>query len=360
MPTLPPYMISKPTTYVVGATGRLVAPYSIEAVVYDVSTDAKRATPVQVFPAPTGRYTLVPGDEIAVGYYSVPYVADPAEPKGRRLVRWFVTLEVGDPEMVWTTEWEVLAITAPKTGPMYALVSDLRDEGFTLAQLPDFRAQMILQLASRLLERFTGRSFVPVLKSITMDGTGSHAILLNEPIVAITSIAIDDDYYTGVGTSTVSELIRVYNRHLTENLIDPDDRNDPKVEFFHADGFRPNIAYGSRLVFPRGQKNTHLDGVFGYTEYDGSPMGKTPEMIRYVTILLARRLYGQVGDPNAGSEQSAWRVIREKTRDQAVDYSDPGGSGSVRGSAMLGAFTGDPVIDSIIAMHVRQPAMSAA
>lgn len=360
MPTPPPYMIDKPTTFVVGALGRLVDPFSIEVAVYDVSTEAKQAAPVQVFPTlPATRYTLLPGDKIGTGYFSAPYVAAPAEAKGRRLVRWWVVLESGGDELTWTTEWEVLASAISRMGPAYAMVSDLRDEGFTTAQLSDVRAQTTIVAASRMIERFTGRVFVPVPKTINADGKGSAALLLDEPIVAVNALTIDDDYYTGIGSSTVSDLLRVYNRHVRDGLTMPDDRENPRIEFFHADGFGRNVSYGARMVFPRGQQNVHVDGVFGYTDPDGSPMGRTPELVRRATVLLVRRLYGKVGDPNSGSEAAAWRVTGEKTRDQSVQYSDPAATAK-SGTALFGSFTGDPEIDTLIAMFVRPPMIGAA
>jgi hypothetical protein len=360
MPTPPPYMIEKPTTFVIGDLGRLVDPFSIEVAVYDVSTDAKRASPVQVFPIlPATRYALVSGDKLGTGYYSAPYVPDVAEAKGRRLVRWWVTLESGGDELTWTTEWEVLGAKLPRNAPAYALVSDLRDEGFTTAQLPDVRAQVSILAASRMIERFTGRVFAPVPKVVNADGKGGAALLLDEPIVAINSVTIDDDYYTGTGSSTVSELLRVYNRHVRDGLTLPDDRENPRIEFFHADGFGRNVSYGARMVFPRGQQNVHVDGVFGYTERDGSPMGCTPELVRRATVLLVRRLYGKVGDPNAGGEALAWRVTGEKTRDQSIQYADPAATAK-SGTALFGAFTGDPEVDTLIAMFVRPPMIGAA
>lgn len=358
---LPPYMQTKPTTFVVDSNGVLVDPFTIQAIVYDVSTPAKMASPLQVFPTPSGR---ADADSISTGYFSVAYVPDPGEARGRRIVRWFVVLEDGDDEITWTTPWEFIDGAIPATSPRYAMVSDLRDEGYTEAMLSTFRAQMVLTSASAMIEAITGRVFVPVPKVLSLDGCGATALLLNEPIITLDTLTIDDERHPD--PEDVTDVVRVYNRHLRENLRSPDDRENPRVEYVGSIEGRTFVneatSTGLRYLahFPRGRQNVHVSGVFGFTEYDGTPMGKTPDLIRYVCLLLVRRMSSPTSDPYGGAAANAWRTIREKTRDQSVDFADPSGAGAKSGSALLGAFTGDPEIDTILAMFCRPPSLGAA
>jgi hypothetical protein len=182
--------------------------------------------------------------------------------------------------------------------------------------------------------------------------------LLDEPIVAIEAVTIRDPMG---GIATVDDTLRVYNRHLTENLHSPDDRDSPKLEFIHGNDLGGVNEYPSGLAprnflrdltWPRGRQNIGLVGLFGFTEPDGSFIGTTPALIQEATQMLVFRNIQRLSIRLPGTTA----VIMEATRDQQVQYAQPGAGGDTRARV----FTGDPDIDQILVGFVRPPYMGAA
>lgn len=350
-PLQPQYVTDTPTSFVIDGAGRLVDPHSLQYVIYDTSTDAKRAAPVQVFPV-SGK---AEAERISLGYFRAPYEPNSSEAKGRRLVRWFCTYQENGTPRSWATPWEVLEQgRVEQPNPLYALVSDLRAEGITPQRLPDVRAQDLLNRVTTIIADVTGRIFAPMPKIIQINGRGRKAIQLGEEIIAVEYVhlvpqgtgeittgvdgLIVDGVVDGVGDPVDLDSLLIYSRHLSQRLIRPDDRNNPRIEL-------------QRGCFPRGRQNVMVSGVFGYTEYDGSPMGRTPDAIRRATIML---LSNEVS-PLAGRESAnqALRVTMEKTRDQTVMYAQPRAAG-------VGLSTGDLDVDMILSNYLRPPSMGAA
>lgn len=368
----PPYYPRLPTTFVVDAAGFLLEPHSLEVeVLTDAGDEAMVRAPVSLTAYPTG-------DRLGLGYFRAgsydpqaeDWTPDPDPGAGRRTVRWYAVLEAGGEEVSWTTYTERLAGGAkPDLGvPYYALIADLRAEGFSASVLTDARAAVLLALATRYVETFTGRRFVPEPKELRLSGRGGPMMQLGEPIVALDpdGVRVDLEPYPVTGANALPysrDTIRVYNRHLTQRLTQPDDRQNPKLEVYDPVGVR-DMTLGrtwlSRYAFPRGQQNVMVRGVFGFTDPDGSPMGRTPDLIRHAVMLLVRRHMAGGGIGAGGGPSGAGAVTAERTRDQSVSYASPGSVGSGRaGSALLGAFTGDPEIDTILAAYMRQVSMAA-
>jgi hypothetical protein len=280
-------------------------------------------------------------------------------------VRWYVVtddLESGV-EVVWDgPDFEVFGNGSDQLpGPNYALVRDLRREGLP-SSVDDARALRALHVASRYVERFTARRFVPEAKTLRLDAFGgNHAIRLDQPIVALSRVAIDNVGHEPNDQEIDRNLLRVYHRHLSQAMLEPDDREDPRVELqFDADGLRPHVPMDASrgLRWPLGRQDIVVAGVFGYTEPNGSPMGITPELIRHATILFALRETALLGDRGGRAATRSSSLKREKTRDQEVEYAV--GSGGSIGSPLIGAYTGDPEIDSILAMFRRPGRLGAA
>ena len=365
-----------PTTFVVDSEGFLIDPFSLEV---EVLTDDGDEALVRVACSETAYPT---GDRLGLGYYRASaydpqnedWGVDPEDDPGpgRRTVRWYAVLEEDGPEISWTTYTERLLNGAkPDAGvPYYALIADLRTEGFTTVVLSDARAAQLLARATQYIEMFTGRRFVAEPKDLALEGSGGPKLMLSEPIVGIDPDGLRvelEPYPVTSGTSLPysRETVRVYSRHLTQRLTQPDDRQNPKIEVFDPTGFRD---YGggnrggalARYAFPRGQQNVHLRGVFGFTEWDGSPAGRTPALIAHAAMLLVRRHMVGGGIGAGGGPSGGAIVTSEKTRDQSVSYASPGSVGSGRaGSVLLGAFTGDPEIDTILASFMRQISLGA-
>lgn len=363
-----------PTTFVLDALGYLATPFSLEVeVLTPTGEEAMVRAAVALTDFPTG-------DRLGAGYYRAgsydpqaeDWGADPLDDPGpgRRIVRWFAVLEAGGPELTWTTHTERLAGGAmPDLGvPYYATISDLREESFSPSVLTDARAAVLLARASLYIEMFTGRRFIAEPKELHVSGHGGGMLQFGEPIVGIEPDGVSVDlnpYPSGASSLPYSrDSLRVYNRHLTQRLTQPDDRQNPKLEAYDPCHVRESMFQHDwpwQYAFPRGQQNVHVRGVFGFTEWDGSPMGRTPELIKFAAMLLVRRHMAGGGlGAGGGVGVGGGAVTQEKTRDQSVSYAAPGSIGSGRaGSSLLGAFTGDPEIDTILAAFMRQVSVGA-
>jgi hypothetical protein len=363
----PTYRPDLPTTFVADSEGWLLDPFSLEVeVATDDGDEAFPRTAVDLTDMPTG-------DRIGLGYFRAanydpqdedwgPTPDDDPGP-GRRTLRWFCVLEEDGPELTWTTVTERLEFGAkPDLGvPYYALIADLRDEGFSSSSLSDAAAARMLAIASQYVEKFTGRRFVPEPRRISLDGRGGPMLMLGEPIIAASGVFLDDAPFQSSDVTLSRDILRVYNRHLSQRLRFPDDRNNPKLELFHPVDVRAVGGWAQysidRMTWPIGQQNCHVEGVYGYTDADGSPMGRTPVLIAQAAMMIVARVRGRIGSGDRGDTTSSGRVSMERTRDQAVSY-DTGGS-MKPGSPLLGAFTGDPEIDTILAAFLRPPGLGA-
>jgi len=217
---------------------------------------------------------------------------------------------------------------------LYATVAQLRDEGVA-EEMPDARLIEKIGRASRQIDRWCGWWFWPKPMDIVLDGSGSHILQLGVPICELTSMVID-------GEITPLTEVRVYNRHLTQDLSNPDDRNNPK------------LVWDGR--FPRGTVNTRLIGYFGYTDFsETDPLGETPVLIAQACAMMVIADLAVLGDADARDEaRNRGRVTGLRTRDQEISYADP-----ARDSRGVGVWTGDSTIDSIIASYRRPPTLGA-
>ena len=241
--------------------------------------------------------------------------------------------------------------------PAYTTIAALRAEGVTEAQADDARLTLLISLVSTLIDRYTGRTFEPVAKTITVDGHGGRALLLHEPIISIDSITILAGDFAGPGEPIDLENVRIYNRHLTENLSNPDDRKNPKIEWFRSeandfDGWTTRSNFSPFDLFPRGRQNIEITGTFGYTDWDGTPEGKTPDLIEHAAKLMVIRQLPLLSATDDREDAAGARpIVSIKTRDQEVRYASPNANPVPFQSA--GHFTGVPEIDNILAMFVR-------
>lgn len=234
----------------------------------------------------------------------------------------------------------------------YCTIQDIRDEGVTVTAYDDARVSSAILLASQLIETFTGRWFEPRSLDFHVDGTGKRSIHLDQPIIEVSELYLDDTAYDLV------DDVAVYNRHISEGLLEPDDRENPRLELVYP--LESSVYYRAAglRVFPEGQQNIRIVGTFGYTDPDGTASGKTPDLIRHVCKLIAIRNLAPKGAPVTGVPSSAfWRVSEMKTRDQTIKFS--GASASSLGRASVGLYTGDPEIDQILLRYRRTPKIRA-
>lgn len=253
---------------------------------------------------------------------------------------------------------------------LYLTVQDMRDEGVP-ASVTDQWLLKRIGIASRFIEAATKRWFYPKAQTITVDGKGGPKVLLGNPIIHITKVTFETAPFYPSSLEIEPDLLKVYNRHLTENLLDPDDRNNPKIEMFHpSESLYQDSSYRARwgrLIFPEGVKNISIEGEFGYTDPDPDevvapgewPRGKTPEMLLHCCKLLVMRELDKMAATSARFDtRNRNRLTSERTRDQA--YTLGGGGGSSMGAPSGSGFTGDPEIDSLLAYFTRPPSLGAA
>jgi hypothetical protein len=246
-------------------------------------------------------------------------------------------------------------------GGRYVTVAEMRDEGVTTTQADNNRVRKIIKLAESFIEKTTGRWFYPKNLELKFDGKYSDYLEVGPPIIAITDIKML--YEPVVGGYTYETLdvdsVRVYNRHLTQGLVDPDDRDAPKLVVEDYD-------WQTVARWWKGHQNVVLTGTYGYTVLgdetagetsEGSQVplyfGHTPQEIRDVAQQLVVRYLPQRGDLDAVDDSTRRSdVTKIKTRDQEINYT-AGGQASGGSHILAGSFTGDPKIDSILALYKR-------
>jgi len=217
-----------------------------------------------------------------------------------------------------------------------------------------------IALASAFVNQVTGQWFEAREQVISLDGRGTMTLLVPIPIVEVTKIEIIDWPVLPGGAAEVSlDAVAIYNRHLTEQLTNPDDRKNPRITWTSTESGRRTVFVNK---WPEGVRNIRLTGRFGFTEYDGliPNYGRTPLLIKdVVERLVLRDLPATPNSDGGGMDgyryeaamRAAGRVTREKVRDQEIQYAQPSASvGNVGG-----IITGDPYIDMILLDHRRPP-----
>lgn len=225
--------------------------------------------------------------------------------------------------------------------------------------------------AIQFFDDVTGRFFSPRYREFDLDGDGGPAIQTEHVIVGLTDVTFTFTTFTPADLPIEEGDLRVYNRHIRQGLEEPDDRDDPRVEFLRTPVYRfPRSQLlgevdilSSFIGFTDSQQNVKMRGMWGYTDPDGSPFGKTPERVKEAILRLAARniqpLWQRIG--GAGSQSGiGGPILEEKTMDQSVKFSDVASSEGGLGSPYAGVWTGDPAIDQIIALYLRPPRFRSA
>jgi hypothetical protein len=211
---------------------------------------------------------------------------------------------------------------------VYATVQDLREEGVTGAQASDSRLLALLDEATRTIDRVTGLFFEPRPATYRLDGRGTPTLEPLVPPIEVVRLAVD-------GTELPLDL---------GSLVIAGAPVGPGF-----DGPRFTLRHGRR--FPKGRGNVEAEGVWGYTEDDGTPTGRTPLEIRRACMLLVLRMVPLLADSEAASDaRNRWRIIEERTRDQSYKLD------RVSASA---PWTGDPEVDAILARYRRPMGLGA-
>ena len=212
---------------------------------------------------------------------------------------------------------------------MYATVQDLRDEGVTAAQASDDRLTALIDEASGFIDRVTGWFFEPRALVYRLDGRGAINIDPPAPPIRVDRLRVENSEL-----SVDSDDLIVVGAPVELGL------NCPRIILRHG------------RVFPRGQGNVEIEGLWGYTEPDGTTEGRVPLAIRRACMLLVLRWMGPLADEDtSGDARNRWRIIEERTRDQSYKLDR---------LQQSGAFTGDPEIDGILGRYQRPLGLGAA
>jgi hypothetical protein len=251
-------------------------------------------------------------------------------------------------------------------GGRYVTVEDMRAEGLLLASADNARVRKTITRVEAFIERVCGRRFYAKQETIKLDGNDSDIITHNEPIIAIKSIEFL--YEPVVGYPVTNDIdvtaVRVYNRHLTQGMVSPNDRDAPRMVF-------ENYDLSAYAKWWQGNQNVIVGGWFGYTVLDvddvageteaGSQVpvsfGVTPPDIADAAARLVVLWYHQKADTEAAEEAlRAGDISSIKTRDQSITYTGRAGAGTGR----IGWASGDATVDAILAGYVRTPILGVA
>ncbi len=213
---------------------------------------------------------------------------------------------------------------------MYATVSDLRAEGVAPTTASDARLEALVADAGAFVESVTGWFFEPRSLTLRMDGRGHRTVEPAVPPIRIDALAVE---YEGA-LSTAPEDLVVEGSPVPPGFAGP----------------RLTLRHGRR--FPKGVSNVTATGLWGYTEADGTPTGRTPAAIRTVTMQLVLRALPLLTNEEAWeSARRRWRLSEERTRDQSYRLSPPTFSTFI---------TGDPDIDLVLLRYRRPAGLGAA
>lgn len=211
---------------------------------------------------------------------------------------------------------------------MYATVGDLRAEGVTVAMAADDRLASLIEEAGRTIDRITGWFFEPRARTLALDGRGHPTIEPPVPPIRLDRLAVGD----------------------TDLSLSPDDLvvvGSPVNPGFDA----PRLTLRRCRCFPRGRGNVTAEGLWGFTEPDGTAEGCTPLEIRRACMLLVLRLLHPLAGEASADARNRWRILEERTRDQSY---------RLDGVKETGPFTGDPELDGVLLRYRRPAGMGAA
>jgi hypothetical protein len=215
---------------------------------------------------------------------------------------------------------------------VYASVADIRAEGVTEATASDARLEVLLDEATRFIDRVTGWFFEPRPATLRLDGRGAPSVELPVPAIRLDKLV--------VGTTALS--------------LAPEDLliiGAPVQPGFDA----PRVTLRHCRAFPRGHGNVVAQGLWGFTEDNGTPMGRTPLAIRRACLLLVVRGLGQLGDESSFEARSRWRVVEERTRDQSIRFESAKQSQQQQRQVVV-----EPEVDALLAHYMRPSPLGAA
>lgn len=333
---------------------RLLNPSGVEVQTWtSVDVDRASGTTDAVLSVPQGLYA----PDISIAGGNTDY--------GTWTIEWRFRVEsASSPQLTSQTAFRLIEAAHPVVDSPVQ-VQDLYDEGVPSATYSAARVARAIKLATDLFEEWTGRHYGPRLLTMDTDGEGGPLKQLEMPIIALAGVQFTFTTFSPADLPIEEGDLRVYNRHIRSRLLQPDDRDDPRVEFLRIENYRypretllgDTDLLSTAIGFPLSQQNIKFHGLFGYTDWDGSAFGVVPELVREAIMRIALRKIQPLWQATGGGTSFgvSGPIKSEKTFDQQVTFSDAGaqtGSG-----AYVGYWTGDPAIDQIISTYRRPPAL---
>lgn len=264
---------------------------------------------------------------------------------GTHEIRWYFKPEATDAWQSYRQRFEVLDKDLFISGKGYKsyvysneLLANSALHNCNIGQL-----QEAMQVVAETIEDLTGRFFEPTYIDAKYNGTNAGALPLFHPIIAVEAVELfsGNELYQAIELTALA----IYNRHLS-GLKSPDDRDNPRIEFVSSEVSDISIS-STQSHFVLGRQNIRVAGVFGYTEPDGSPVGRIPRRLKKATGILVLR---QINDPfgiDVFTSQPG-RIRSARTRDQSVTFAGASDGG-------VGSITGDRIVDDILVAYLRPP-----
>ena len=296
------------------------------------------------------------GDKLSMGRYVARFVVGDTWTAATHIINWFVKFTATDNERTVPIEFDVVDEFAggtegaahPLSLGLYATEDEIRAEGFLAEQAEPDRIARLIKLASRKIERVTRRWFEPRFVSFFVDGSGHRRLGLPAPLIEIYELRVisRDNVVIATGSDIIDlDALAIFNRHISQGMMDPDDREDPRLEFATISGSL--ITGYSR--FPRGRQNLQVTGVFGYTDPDPTCRhGVTPPEIKDVCMKMVVRNLPQYEEfEDREDRQQRARLTGEKQGKHGYTLSK-------NPNLDIAGVTGDPEIDDVL-MQFRSP-----
>jgi len=194
---------------------------------------------------------------------------------------------------------------------LYISIQDIRDEGITETELSDTRAQGLIIGWQSWLEKATGNFFTAKSAIVDFDGDGSRLLQLPVPIISVNNLYINDDFDNAIDVNNY----KVYNARGPVS----DDRRNPRIKLTltgrTTSVYQFNKGAGGKFIV--GDLNQRVDGIWGYTEADGS----TPEPICRAIKILVIATAELLGDGEL-DQLKFGKVIEEVTDRHRIEYAD--------------------------------------
>lgn len=309
----------------------LLDPVALDFKIEDISTDAARETPVQVYPVAGYQAVDLVADRVSLGRFVAEWSVPNDNPVGTHRISWRATLVAGEDPAEWSEDFEVVQLASiADAGPRgYTTVARMRAEGLPVGRADDDRVADLIAEMSWQIDTVCGWWFEPRDRVLSLDGLGVRSLWLPAPIIRLDEVTVG-----GVRIDTSTGAV-VYGGCPTGPQ-----KPLPRLDRAPRGG-----------CWPRGQRNITIRGVFGYTEDNGTAYGRTPFAIRRACEMMVLR--GARPLDSDADERWRGRIVEQKTNRQMIKFS------AVDPASAVVAWDDDPEISRLLGRYRRPPAIRA-